>query len=176
MPLPDRASSIFSCHFIRTLMMSRHAMGVSSALNISLFYLITAVFRVLCCLFILNRRLRFPRSSLFTRPWYSSYKQDKTETNVRWYISTSFISRCQTIGLGLTIHNRVLCWALIFILRLRFPPGSSLTTNSAKLLIHSRHKRKVMTVSHTSYPLFLTFLTDSEVLISAFLPQFFPCY
>ena len=24
---------------------------------------------------------------------------------------------------------RVLCWALIFILRLRFPPGSSIATN-----------------------------------------------
>ena len=69
---------------------------------------------------------------------------------------------------------RVLCWALIFILRLWLPPGAelSLTGDCAKILKHSRLKRNVMTAWLSSYLLFLTFLTDSEVLLSAPLPQF----
>ena len=65
-------------------------------------------------------------------------------------ISTLFYSHCQPTWVGFTIHNRVLSWALTFILRLRFSPGSSPTGDSAKLLIHSRLKRNVMTTSHTS--------------------------
>ena len=38
---------------------------------------------------------------------------------------------------------RVLCWALIFILRLQFPPGSSIATIRSKILhATSRFKRK----------------------------------
>ena len=69
-----------------------------------------------------------------------------------------------------------MCWADIFIQRLRSPPGSWLTRGFAKLLIHSRLKRNAMTISHNSYPLFLTFLTDAELLLSALLPQFFLWY
>ena len=43
---------------------------------------------------------------------------------------------------------------------------------SVEISIVSRLNRNVVTVSHTCYSLFLTFLTDSEVLVSALLPQF----
>ena len=59
----------------------------------------------------------------------------------------------------MTIHKCALCWAFVLIIRLRFPPGSSLTRDFSKLLQHSRLRRNVMAISHTSYPLFLSFLT-----------------
>ena len=78
-----------------------------------------------------------------------------------------------TNWVGLIIHNRVLSWTLIFTPRLRFPPGSLLTRDCAKILKHSRVKRNTVAVWHTSYPLFMTFLTDSDVFVSALLTQSF---
>ena len=77
------------------------------------------------------------------------------------------------IWVGLTIHNCVLSGTLIFTVRLRFPPGSSPTGDCSKILIHSRRKRNIMTISHTTYPLFMTFLTDSDVFVSLFFCSFF---
>ena len=74
---------------------------------------------------------------------------------------------------GFTIHNCVLSGTLIFTPRLRFLPGSSLTRNCAKILKHSRLKRNMVTISHTTYPLFMTFLTDSDVFVSLFFCRLF---
>ena len=96
---------------------------------------------------------------------------------VQWYFDFILKSPSNQLNwFDMTIQNLVFCRALIFSLRLRFPSGSLLTMGSARLLIHSRLKRNVMTASHTNYSLFLTFLTNSEELISAFLLQIFFCY
>jgi hypothetical protein len=44
----------------------------------------------------------------------------------------------------MAIIIRTLCWALIFIIRLRFPPGSSLAT----IIIKTQHLKLLKTSQH----------------------------
>ena len=90
-------------------------------------------------------------------------------------VSTVFQSHCQTKWVSLKIQNRVWRLALLFILRLRSSPRSSLTRYCAKILIHSWQKINLVTVSHATISDFISRTRIPSNYLCFPLPLF-PCY
>ena len=58
----------------------------------------------------------------------------------------------------------ILCWALTFIIRLRFPPGESLADVLKKILRYEKKKRQKLLVKCYTYPFSVSFLPSDLLL------------